>query len=193
MNISLEDAQGALNLVQESQSRLRKAISASYASGLLILWGGITLVGFVALHFLGGARGGLIYTLLDVVGIAATVYLLRRAPHRTAIRGPESKIAGWHLWGFWLALALYGTLWALVLKPDSSIQLSAFLITLVMFAYVVMGLWFMSYFMVWLGLSVTALTLVGYILLPTYFHLWTGVLGGSALCGTGFYIRRCWR
>jgi hypothetical protein len=193
MDISLEDAQGALDLVEAAQNRLRKAISASYASNLLILWGGITLAGFVALHFLGGPRGGFIYTLLDLVGVVVTAYFLRRAPHRTALRGSESRIAGWHLWGFWLALALYGTLWALVLKPSSSSQLSAFLLTLIMFAYVVMGLWFMSYFMVWLGLSVTVLTMVGYILLPAYFHLWTGVLAGSALCGTGVYIRRCWR
>ena len=60
MNISVEDAQGALDLVQEAQSRLRKAISASYAGNLLILWGGITTAGFTALHFLGGPRGGLI-------------------------------------------------------------------------------------------------------------------------------------
>lgn len=193
MNISIEDARGALNLVQESQDRLRKAISAGYASNLLMLWGAIWLVGFTALQFLGGPRGGLVFTLLDVVGIGATIALLRRSPHQNAIRSSGPSIMGWHLWGFWIVLALYGTLWALVLKPSSDIQLSAFLSTLAMFAYVVMGLWFMSTFMVWLGLGVTALTLIGYHLVPAWFHLWMAVLGGGTLCATGYYIRRWWR
>jgi len=57
----------------------------------------------------------------------------------------------------------------------------------------VMGLWFCSYFMVLLGLGVTAATLIGYYLLTPYYCLWMAAMGGGALLATGVYIRVCWR
>lgn len=192
MNISNEEAQAALNTVKETQKRLQRAISEGYA-GLIILWGGIWVLGSLCLHFLGGPRGGLIFGILDVIGISLTVYLVRRSNQQGAIRGSQTRVLEWHIWGLWIALALYGTLWGLVLRPNSNNQLSLYLCTLAMFGYVIMGLWLMCYFMVWLGLGVTVIIAMGYYLLPGYFQLWIAFLGGGTLCGTGLYIRKYWR
>jgi hypothetical protein len=61
-----------------------------------------------------------------------------------------------------------------------------------MFAYVVTGLW-LEHFMVWLGLVVTALTVIGLFLLPSYFYIWMAVVGGGTLAGTGLFIRNRWK
>ncbi|MFC1765124.1 hypothetical protein ACFL6U_24010 [Planctomycetota bacterium] len=193
MNVSHEDAQNALDLVQETQKRLRRAISEGQLSSLLLLWGLIWIIGSIALHFLGGPRGGTVFAILDVIGFVATFLISRQAPHQKAIRGPQDQILFWHIWGLWIALILYGVAWLFLLKPITSLQLGVFLSTLAMFGYVVMGLWFASYFMVWLGLGVTVLTLFGYYLLPDYCYLWTAVTGGGTVCGTGLYIRKYWR
>jgi hypothetical protein len=64
--------------------------------------------------------------------------------------------------------------------------------TIPMFAYVVMGLW-LDHFILWIGLAVTALTLVGLFFLQPYFWLWMAVTGGGMLLGTGLYIRYQWK
>lgn len=56
-------------------------------------------------------------------------------------------------------------------------QLNAVFSTVAMFGYIVIGLWFSSYFMVWLGLAVTATTLIGFYFLPYYYCLWMVVTG----------------
>jgi len=193
MNVSHKDAQVALDLVENTQQRLRRAISEGYTSRLLMLWGGIWAAGFVSLHFLGGSRGGLIFTVLDVLGIGATAYFLHRAPHQTIMRSPQTRSLCRHIWGFWLILAVFAGIWGVLLQPSTGRQLGVFLCTLSMFAYVVMGLWIMSYFMVWIGFGVTALTLLGYYLVPGYFNLWMAVMGGGTLSFTGWYIYRHWR
>jgi hypothetical protein len=61
-----------------------------------------------------------------------------------------------------------------------------------MFAYIVIGLWFAAYFMVWLGLAVTAATLTGFFLFTQYYCLWMAVTAGGLLLGTGLYLRIRW-
>ncbi len=72
-------------------------------------------------------------------------------------------------------------------------QCNVFISTAGMFAYVVMGLWFNSRFMIILGLALTGVTLVGFYLLTPYYCLWMAIMGGGTLLGTGMYIRVRWR
>jgi hypothetical protein len=57
--------------------------------------------------------------------------------------------------------------------------------------YVVAGLWVDRY-LLWLGLVVTALVLLGFFAFNTVYWLWMAVFGGGTLFATGFYIRRYW-
>jgi hypothetical protein len=191
MDISKEEAQVSLNLVQDTQTRLKKAVAAGYASGLLVLWGGIWIVGFASLHF-SDRIGGHVFAALDVVGFIATVLIARRWPHNTVIRGPEFRTVAWQCTGLWLSLSVYGLIWALLLRPANGRALGVFLCTLCMFGYVVMGLWRRSLFLIGLGLAITAMSLAGFYWLPGYFYLWMAATGGGALLGAGLYIRR-WR
>ena len=187
MDVSSQEAQESLRLIEDTQARWRKAIGASHASGLLLLWGGIWIIGYTSLYF-SHQIGGYVFTALDVLGIGGTVLIARRWP----VRGPEARAAFLNLTGLWLFLALYAVVWILLLRPVTGNQFGALLCTVCMFGYVVIGLWFKSPFMIGLGLAVTALIVIGFYLLPDYFYLWAALTGGGAVLGTGLYIRR-WR
>ena len=80
--------------------------------------------------------------------------------------------------------------------PWNGDQIGVFLVTLVMFAYLVMGLWLEVPFLTGLGLAVTALAAGGYFasmfFFPGYLSLWMAVTGGGALLSSGIYLVRKW-
>jgi hypothetical protein len=115
------------------------------------------------------------------------------------VRSPE----GWRIGIFWGALVGYFDLWIFLLWPffgadrlrslEYERAFTAVIATVPMFAYVVMGLWRREDYIVWLGLGVTALTLIGLFFVPAWFFLWMAGLGGGALLLTGVLARRQWR
>jgi len=191
MTISNEEAQEALDLIEEVQVRWRKAVASGYASGLLMLWGGIWIVGYTSLY-VSHRIGGHVFAALDVLGIIATVFIVRRWPHNTVIRSPEFKAITRQCVGLWFFLIVYALIWALLVRPANGLAWGVSLSTVCMFGFVMIGLWRRSPFMIGLGLIVTAMSLVGFYWLPGYFYLWMAATGGGALLGAGWYIRR-WR
>jgi len=74
------------------------------------------------------------------------------------------------------------------------VQMNAFIVTAIMFASVVNGLWLRNSFMVWFGLAVTAITLFGFHSVPrSYYCLWMAVMAGGAFLASGLYLRVRWR
>jgi hypothetical protein len=192
MNVTQEDARESLELVEDTTTRLRRAIAASYAGGLLILWGLIWVIGFASVHFL-PRRAGHIFTALDLVGLVGTVLLVVRWPQTASVRGTATTVVLRRMCVFWALLFAYALAWIVLTSPLGGLQLCVFLCTVGMFGYTVIGLWSGSLFMLWLGLAVTALTFIGYYALPDHFYLWMSPTGGGALLGTGLYIRIRWR
>ena len=194
MDISREDAKESLGQIQAVAEQTRKKIAGSSTGDLLILWGFIWIVAFIGTHFF-LAWAWHIWTVLGGAGIIATLLICWwqfhiGAPTKTA---PSKKI-GWRVFWFWTLLYVYAFIWLSILRPYNGLQFNAFLCTAIMFAYVVMGLWFESYFMILLGMAVTGITLMGFYLIePNYYCLWMAPTGGGALLGTGLYIRLCWR
>jgi hypothetical protein len=191
MNVSDKDAQQSLAMIEDTAVRTRKAITSSYASGLLILWGLIWILSFASVHFWRQWMA-YIFNTLNAIGVIATIVICRRWRTAAAVKSPDSQKIGWRIFALWALLFVYAFVWVLLLAPTRGIQVCAFLCTIPMFAYVVMGLWFGNYFMLWLGLAVTGLTLLGFYLFPHYFYLWMSPMGGGALLGTGLYIRLRW-
>lgn len=73
--------------------------------------------------------------------------------------------------------------------------MNAFICTVIMFTYVVSGLYETgAKFMLWLGLAGTAITLIGFYIIPaSYYCLWMAPAFGGALFGTGLYLKLMWR
>ena len=131
--------------------------------------------------------------MLDVIGVVATVGIRVRRPKRALVRSPGSARTTRAVLLWWLALFASAGLWVFLLGPIAGQQVGVFLVTVVMFGYVTIGLWSGRRFMIWLGPAVTIISVGGYTLLPAYFSLLMALAGGGALLGTGLYIHMRWR
>ena len=117
----------------------------------------------------------------------------RRVTKTDGTTDPNMSKIGW----FWVILVGYATLWAYILYPGAEVRdfadgmrrMSAFLTTIPMFAYTIGGLWF-GRFYVFLGLIVTAFTMIGFLFMPEYFWLWMAAFGGGALFASGIYMKQ---
>lgn len=194
MDVSQEDAQDSLYQIQEAATRTRKNIAASYDSGLLIMWGLIWIAAFLGTHFFLTWVWQIWFGLCGMGAIVTFVVAWQQFRKAKPTKIPVSEKIGWRIFGFWTLLFAYMFIWLSILRPHHGIQINAFMCTAIMFAYVVSGLWFKSYYMLWLGLAVTCTTLVGFYLIPlSYYCLWMAATAGGTLFGTGLYIRLRWR
>ena len=205
MNVSKDDAQSYLEQIQATFGQTKKKIAAGSTAPLLILWGAIWFVAYLGTYVadllefkvycfrltsrisIGIHTAGLCWMVLVPIGMVASWIIgVSRAP----VKSPHNKRFGFS----WLILFIYAILWLTLLWPWNEYQINAFLASIPMFSYVVMGLW-ADRLLFWLGLVVTLLIIVGFFLFhyQPLFWLWMAILGGGALAGTGLYIRKAWR
>lgn len=194
MNIANEKARQSLSMVENISTQTRKSIAAGYASPLLIMWGAIWIACFLGTHFFIQWAN---YIWMSVCGLGAfsTFFIILRQFHNAKPTkvSTSNKISQRIFW-FWTLLFAYTYMWILIMKPYSGIQVNAFICTVIMFAYVVIGLWFETPIMIGLGLLITGFTMVGvYIIAPAYYCLWMAPTAGGALLGTGLYLWLRWR
>ncbi|MCK5557648.1 MAG: hypothetical protein KAJ01_04685 [Candidatus Hydrogenedentes bacterium] len=203
MNVSRDEARETLSQIEDVRQRTKKMVAYAGGDICFIVWGVIWFVGFLSTHFLGysrimwsGIAIGSIWFVLVATGIIISIIVEKR---RAAVKSTIGKRIG----VFWWLLYAYVYLWIGLLFPFIEVQgraesvmfwnhFGAIAATIPMFAYVVMGLW-LEHFMVWLGLAVTALTILGLFLLQPYFYIWMAVVGGGTLAGTGLFIRNRWK
>ncbi len=191
MGITQQDASDALEQIQTVGTGIQDRLKYYHMGPILILWGVIAAVCFSMTHF---ARGLANWAWLigDSIGIAAiigdAIWAMRHGP----VQSQTAKREGWRIFWFWFLLFIYADIWLLVLAPWQGDQLGVFLVTLVMFGYVVMGLWLQMRLMLWLGLVVAALSvgvyLVSLFILPGYLNLGMAVVGGGGFLLSGLYL-----
>ena len=208
MDISREEAQWSLDEVQDTVERTRKMVAYAGGDALFVVWGVIWVLGYLGSQFLPIVRlddfflplASWLWPVLVCAGIVISVIVGKRS---FPVTGPESARIGRRIGALWGLLYLYFNVWIGLLWPFIKVQgaaesqmfsrhMGAIAGTVPMFAYVVMGLW-LGNFMIWIGLAVTALTVLGLFLFPAYFSLWMALAGGGTLIGTGVVIRKRWR
>ena len=192
MNVSNEEAQASLASANYMMLRTRKAIAVAYSSPLLIMWGSLLTAAYTATHFY-LRYAAMIFWTMAIIGVLGSFVIWPRIKQKLPVRESAEERLNWRIGGLWWSLFLYVFIWLSILSPVNGMQMNAFIITAIMFAYIIIGLWFTAYFMVWLGLAVTATTLIGFFLLPHYYYcLWMAVTAGGLLLGTGIYLRIRW-
>ena len=196
MDISSEKAQESLTEVEVTTKITTKSLAAAYAGPILILWGVVMVLGFLGTHLLSSPEleKWIWYLWMSLVAIGSiTTFLIcwRQYSKGVPIKNPALAKAGWRDFAFWLLLFVYLGIWLRLVNHWQGVQLNAFVCTVIMFAYVMMGLYETgARFMLWLGLGATALTLIGYFLIPwDYYCLWMAPAFGGSLLGTGVYLR----
>jgi hypothetical protein len=194
MNVTNEDAVQSLAQVEDVMAKTRQSLVSTYAGPFLILWGLIWVVSYLGTHFL-PMRADWIWNISSVLGVIGTIFIFWRLFGRgPAVRNSSDKQFIQRTTLFWPLVFAYAFVWLGILKPGHGIELNAFLVTVVMFAYVVMGLWFGSWLMSILGIVITVFTLVGFHLIPhEYYCLYMAITAGGGLLGTGLYMKLRWR
>ena len=192
MNVSKEDAQASLSAIQDVRIQTQKAIASSYANPSLIMWGILWITAFTVTHFY-YVYAFYIFMVMAVVGGIGTAIIIRVFRSKAPIKEKSSQKHGRKVIALWIFLCMYIIVWLFLLAPFTGIQCNAFICTAAMFAYIVIGLWFESRFMIMLALAVTVATLAGFFFLRDYYCLWMAFVGGGTLFGTGLYIRLRWR
>ncbi|NIP27425.1 MAG: hypothetical protein GWN67_03395 [Phycisphaerae bacterium] len=194
MDISEKEARDSLEQIQAVSSRTRKTIAAGYDSAVLMMWGLIGILGYLGTHFFLRWAWPIWMVLSGTGCIATFVVSWRQFRSGNPVKVSAAEKIGWRIFLFWILVFVYLFIWLSILSPLNGIQLNAFMITTIMFSYVVIGLWFKCYYMVWLGIGVTCTTLVGFYLIPPiYYCLWMAATAGGAIFGTGLYIKLFWK
>jgi hypothetical protein len=197
MEITRKEAEDVLQQVDQVAKEVHGKLAYGRAGPILTIWGCIWIVCFTLGHF-APKSSGVAWLVGDAIGIVASIYIGMRG--RTAtVRRDSSKRLGWKMFWFWVFLFVYGDIWLAVLWPWRGEQLGVFLITLVMFAYVMIGLWSEMKFLLWLGLSITLVAGAAYAISLAdprylrYLDLWLGCTCGTALLASGLYLTFRWR
>jgi len=189
MNISPNEAEEALAAIQRMTQKTRHSIASSGSYIFLIITGIIWLVGFLSTQFLTGVIVGYIWTGISLLGTAVAILLGSRMGKR--VRSPSVNATVKRAVIFWLLLVFYGIAAIAIARPTDGKQVTMFIILFIMVGQSAMGL-LLSFSSTWWALPITALALVGYFLLPGFFYLWMGALGGGGMIVLGLYIRSRW-
>lgn len=194
MNVTNEDAVQSLAQVEEVMAKTRQSLVSAYVGSFLVLWGFIWVVSYLGTQFF-PVWASWIWNISSVLGVIGTAFIVRRRYGQGPVkRNLSDKQFVLRTILFWPMVFVYAFVWLSIVKPGHGIELNAFLVTVVMFAYVVMGLWFGSWLMFALGIVVTGFTLAGFHLIPAeYYCLWMAITSGGCLLGTGLYMKLRWR
>jgi Fe2+ transport system protein B len=189
MNISPSEAEQALAAIQKMSQKTRHSIASSGAYIFLIVTGVIWLVGFLATQFLPAQITTIIWTGMSLLGSVVAVILGIRMGRR--VRSPLVNASAKQAMLFWSLLVCFCIATIAVAKPTDGRQVTMFIILFTMIGQLAMGL-LLSFSSVWWTLPITALALAGYFLVPGFFYLWMGILGGGGMIVLGLYIRSRW-
>lgn len=189
MNISPNEAEEALALIQKVTQKSQRSFASSGAYIYLMITGVIWLVGFLANQFLTGSIVASIWIGTSLLGSIAGVLLGSRMGRR--IRGRSATAYAKRVGIFWVLLILFGIAAIAVAQPTDGKQLTMLIILFIMLGQMAMGMLF-SFSSTWWAVPITALALTGYFLLPDLFYLWMAILGGGGMIVLGIFIRARW-
>ena len=191
-NIDNREAKESLEMVSKTCAKTQKVLASSYASPMLILWGLLWMLAYTLSHFY-GRYSHMIFNCMAATGGIGSAIIMYWYKTGAPLKDDSSNSVNKKIFWFWMFLAVYVGVWLSLLAPFDGLRANAFIATTVMFAYIVMGLFFESTFMIILGIGLTVTTLIGCFLLTPYYCLWMAATGGGGLFITGVYIRLRWR
>jgi hypothetical protein len=183
MSIDVHEASAALDEIDAMRHRIRQSRIYRKTSAIIAVWGALTFIGYVATY--AAPRLAIVaWPLVYIVGVIATFAISIADRDKTSGRALEIKL----LIGF-VILVAFGLLWSRGFAQFSPRALSAFWPTYFMLAYTLAGLWLGAAFMI-IGLGITALTVLGFLLAGDTFDLWMAIVNGGGLLLGGLWMRR---
>ena len=182
MTINPPEAAAALDDIEIVIERVKQSEIYRNASLLLMMWGGIVACAYLATYFV-PRQAPLVWLVFQSAGLLATIVISRRFS-----RGRRGT-SHFRLVGAMLLFVGFGLLWSAVLGKFGQREMNAFWASLFMFGFTMAGLWFGRAFIA-LGLTITALTMVGYFWAGSLFEPYMAVVNGGGLVMCGLMMRR---
>jgi hypothetical protein len=183
MGISKSEAASALTDIESTAGRSRLLKGYHVAGPILMVWGVMWALGYSAMGFLPPEQWGLMWLVLDVVGVVSTI-LLSRAGKGRAQAGQGWKIAAGVLAILAFFAATFTLFWPVSL--DAAIAYPGVVTGLI---YAGIGIAFAPRYL-WIGAAVFAASLVGYFFFQPWLAFWMAAVGGGALIVAGLWLRR---
>lgn len=183
MNIESKEAAAALSDIDDIVRRVRQSRIYDLASLMLMLWGVLTFAGYMA-TYLTPRYAVYAWPAVYVAGIAGTVVI--SALNRARSGGSSFDL---RMFAAFLLFVLFGVFASVWLGHFSPRQLGTFWPIYFMLVYTIAGLW-VGHAFVAIGLSIIALTLVGYFFIGAAFDLWMAFVNGGGLLLGGLWMRR---
>ena len=180
--IDSREASESLADINDMVGRVRQSRIYDLASQMMVMWGVLVFAGYLVTYFV--PRYAFIgWLAVYVVGIPGWAWLSFANKPRLGVRTFGLK--------FFLAFVIFFAfgVFCNVLGHFGPRQISTFWPIYFMAMYSIAGLWF-GYAFIAIGLSVTALTLVGYFYLGGAFDLWMAFVNGGGLLLGGLWMRR---
>ena len=183
MSIERQEAAAALSDIEDIVRRVRQSRIYDLASLMLIMWGALVFAGNIG-SFLWPRMAGYIWLAVNVAGIAGSFAISAFGHARTGIRSFDGRTLAALLLFF-----AFGYFCCGVLGHFTPRQLGVFWAVYFMLVYTIAGLWVGRAFVA-IGLSITALTLIGYFFVGGWFEPWMAVVNGGGLILGGLWMRR---
>ncbi|MDW7982668.1 MAG: hypothetical protein RMH81_07635 [Thermomicrobium sp.] len=176
-----EEAQEALSTIVATERAVQRATVRGTLVPTLVTWGIVWFIGYLASLWLAPRALAVLWLALVAVGLAISV-----GAHTTYARRVRSPL-GRRLGLSWVIGSSYLALWSALLFPRDPLLASFVLVTGIMAAYVLMGLWMVPTLAA-VGFAVTAVAVLGFLGGSTVFALLVGLLGGGTLIATGLWL-----
>lgn len=207
MEASEKDARQSLADIDSVSRRTKKVAEYAGTDVVLIAWGIVWMFGYLGNQFIPMIISPALYPHLDWMisgwwGLLVTggvIFTIRLY----ASHSPTMSADGRRLGLLWPIIFGYVYVIGFLIGPfirvngyEDSMRfykhMGAIAGIIPMLIYTIMGLWLDS-FLIWVGLSITALIVLGLLVTGNYFWIWMAVVCGGGLLGTGLFIRRKWR
>jgi hypothetical protein len=181
--IDPQQAASALSDIDAIVRRVRQSTIYRLASLILIMWGVLVFAGYLA-SYLSPRHAGYAWI---AVYLAAAAGMIAISGFNKAWSGSRTldfrMVAAFVLF---IALGVFTSVWLGHFTPR---QMGTFWPIYYMMFYTIAGLW-AGYAFVAIGLSIIALTLIGYFCIGDSFDLWMAFVNGGGLLLGGLWMRR---
>ena len=185
MKITPTEAETALASIRQAEDQMHKALDAPVGYQITI-WGAIMMVGYTLNHFAEMlpvalvAGSWIVMSILgNVLSVGMYIRMARKFHHPMGVR----------IGSLWAVFLLFGVIAAFFVHPSDPREINLLVYLLVMLWMAVMGL-FLRLSLLWISLTVTGLLVFGFLVLPDFFFLWLGIVGGGAMVGSGLFLLR---
>ena len=181
-SIDPKEAASALSDIDSIVHRVRQSQIYNLASLMLIMWGVLVFAGNIA-SFAWPRSAGYVWIAVNVAGIAGSFAISAFSYQRTGIRTFDVRTLA-----AFLLFLIFG-IFCSGFGHFTPRQMGTFWPIYFMLVYTIAGLWAGEAFVA-IGLSIIALTLIGYFYIGNAFDLWMAFVNGGGLILGGLWMRR---